>query len=102
MKDKIVVGVFVALVVGLILLMPPLVLEPALSRTEARWVSVQEVCDIERMTSFILDCAKAANPQSDEEGEDLVVECQRVALSAFCTERCVRDYGSTTVSCWVR
>jgi len=35
-------------------------------------------------TRFIVDCAAAANPKSDEEGEDLVDACARSALDWFC------------------
>ena len=30
-------------------------------------------CDNPKRAKFIIDCAKAANPMSDEEGEDLVL-----------------------------
>lgn len=33
----------------------------------------------ERQAAFIIECARAANPHSDEEGEDLVAECRRTA-----------------------
>jgi hypothetical protein len=38
----------------------------------------------ERRSTFILECAKAANPLSDEEGEDLVKQCQATAADLFC------------------
>jgi len=33
------------------------------------------------LRAFIVDCAKAANPLSDEEGEDLVSQCENTAFS---------------------
>lgn len=33
---------------------------------------------------FIVDCSTAANPKSDEEGEDLVHECGKQAERLFC------------------
>lgn len=35
---------------------------------------------------FIVKCAEAANPKSDEEGEDLVRECGNQAEKLFCRE----------------
>lgn len=44
----------------------------------------KESCDKEKQANFIIKCAEAANPKSDEEGEDLVAECAyRSAI--FCT-----------------
>lgn len=50
----------------------------------------------ERRAAFILKCAEAANPFSDEEGEDLVREC---ALQAemFCAD--VPGYRETNGNC---
>jgi len=36
------------------------------------------------LAKFVVDCAKAANPLSDEEGEDLVAQCAKTAESIFC------------------
>jgi len=50
-------------------------------------ISYRRLCgpkEAEEVSSFVLDCAKAANPMSDEEGEDLVAECARVAEKIFC------------------
>ena len=41
-------------------------------------------CDNPKKAKFIIDCAKAANPMSDEEGEDLVAQCERTATNLFC------------------
>lgn len=38
----------------------------------------------ERLAKFIIDCAAAANPKSDEEGEDLVAQCQETAEEILC------------------
>lgn len=50
---------------------------------------------------FIVECAKAANPMSDEEGEDLVAQCERTALKLYGTEQLVAcDYqGFDCVPC---
>jgi len=34
---------------------------------------------VQEAQAFIVDCAAAANPMSDEEGEDLVAQCERTA-----------------------
>lgn len=41
-------------------------------------------CDQEKRSVFILNCAKAANPMSDEEGEDLVKQCEDTSKNIFC------------------
>ena len=33
---------------------------------------------------FILKCAEAANPKSDEEGEDLVSQCEQTSERLYC------------------
>lgn len=43
-------------------------------------------CDKERLHKFIIECAKAANPMSDEEGEDLVYQCEKTGRGIYCTE----------------
>lgn len=40
----------------------------------------------ERVAKFIVDCAEAANPKSDEEGEDLVEQCEETAKNVLCPE----------------
>ncbi|ALM62114.1 hypothetical protein AXI64_gp122 [Vibrio phage qdvp001] len=35
---------------------------------------------------FIINCAEAANPLSDEEGEDLVSQCERTATKIYGVE----------------
>ncbi len=47
-------------------------------------------CDgtkIEARSNFILQCAKNANPMSDEEPEDLVKQCERTSLNLYCPKR---------------
>lgn len=43
-----------------------------------------------QLADFILKCAEAANPKSDEEGEDLVIQCERTGINTLCpaTESC--------------
>ena len=57
-------------------------------------VDIRENCrkqllDGERHAAFIIDCATAANPMSDEEGEDLVYQCELTARSLFKDAECV-------------
>jgi len=53
-----------------------------------RW---HRICkDNDKRAEFIINCAKAANPMSDEEGEDLVEQCQRTSYDLFCEE--VKEY----------
>lgn len=59
------------------------------------------VCPVDDGTraKFIVECAAAANPKSDEEGEDLVAECGKQAEKLFCTrERTFWD-GSHHIPC---
>lgn len=36
------------------------------------------------LAQFVVDCSKAANPLSDEEGEDLVAQCQSTGTDVLC------------------
>lgn len=36
------------------------------------------------LAKFIVDCSKAANPMSDEEGEDLVAQCEQTGVRTIC------------------
>lgn len=36
------------------------------------------------LAAFILECAKNANPLADEEGEDLVKQCERTGENVVC------------------
>ena len=38
---------------------------------------------LEKASQFILTCAKNANPLSDEEGEDLVKQCEKTAMFLY-------------------
>ena len=40
----------------------------------------------------MIDCAKAANPMSDEEGEDLVKECANQCKEMFCNKQTLHYY----------
>lgn len=50
-------------------------------------------CDIEKRAKFIVDCARAANPMSDEEGEDLVKECGRQS-KMFCVKKYFKEINN--------
>jgi hypothetical protein len=52
----------------------------------------KETCDVNKQAKFIIECARAANPMSDEEGEDLVAQCDIISSRLFCT----RIYQSKT------
>ena len=53
-----------------------------------RWKSICK--DNDKRAEFIINCAKAANPMSDEEGEDLVIQCERTSHNLFCDE--IKEY----------
>lgn len=42
-----------------------------------------ETPNLER-ARWIIECASAANPKSDEEGEDLVAQCEKTSEAVFC------------------
>jgi hypothetical protein len=46
----------------------------------------KETCDVNKQAKFIIECARAANPMSDEEGEDLVAQCDIISWRLFCTK----------------
>lgn len=50
--------------------------------------------DADKLAKFVVDCARAANPMSDEEGEDLVRECGNQSRSIFCK----RDFITLTIN----
>lgn len=53
-------------------------------------VQAQCVIDAEQReaaAAFVIGCAAAANPLSDEEGEDLVAQCEASAARLFCRHR---------------
>lgn len=43
----------------------------------------KEFVDADKAATFIVECAAAANPLSDEEGEDLVAECKYTARDLY-------------------
>lgn len=45
-----------------------------------------ESADRAALATFIVECARAANPMSDEEGEDLVAQCMRTGIIAICPD----------------
>jgi len=65
---------------------------PAGYRCDNRWSLckpefwVKDICDKEALASFIIECAKAANPMSDEEGEDLVQQCEWTGMRLYCEQ----------------
>ena len=50
----------------------------------AKYLESNTSCDKEKTANFIVECARAANPMSDEEGEALVRECGSQAHFIFC------------------
>ena len=40
--------------------------------------------DKAKLSEFVLTCAKNANPLSDEEGEDLVKQCEKTGRRIIC------------------
>lgn len=63
------------------------------------WCDTEEAPALERM---ILACAKAANPMSDEEGEDLVAQCEKTAQRTVCPKRLIKTYYRCDLlgACW--
>ncbi len=53
-------------------------------KTKPKW-RWQQICkNTDKRAKFIIDCARAANPMSDEEGEDLVKQCDSSSQHLFC------------------
>ena len=91
MKDKtesiLACGV-VLLCFGMIFGLGKCTLDKHKAEPQWRW---KEICkDNDNRAEFIINCAKAANPMSDEEGEDLVLQCERTSRHLFCDE--VKEY----------
>ncbi len=40
--------------------------------------------DRDKLAKFVVDCSTAANPKSDEEGEDLVAQCEKMGVASIC------------------
>jgi len=55
-------------------------------KAQSKWTWHQICKNNDKRAEFIINCAKAANPMSDEEGEDLVEQCQRTSYDLFCEE----------------
>ena len=55
-------------------------------KAQPNWTWNRICKDNDKRAEFIINCAKAANPMSDEEGEDLVEQCQRTSYDLFCEE----------------
>lgn len=59
--------------------------------------------DEQARVSCILECARAANPMSDEEGEDLVSQCDRSCTEPACSQwtviEAVDAYSGRDASC---
>jgi hypothetical protein len=73
--------------------------EPDLVRVETEPHCVTEQ-DRATLAAFIVDCAKAANPLSDEEGEDLVKQCERTGIRTVCPEHEHRKVYSPANYTW--
>ncbi len=54
------------------------------TETKPDWKWKQICKENDKRAKFIIDCAKAANPMSDEEGEDLVQQCDLSSQHLFC------------------
>lgn len=74
-------------------LLPVLALLPLACGSPPPPRPLSEACDQQAVAEFVLECAKAANPHSDEEGEDLVLQCERTALHLFCSTKCLVKPG---------
>lgn len=54
-------------------------------------IKIREECTVdpikfrEELKTCLIDCTKAGNPMSDEEGEDLVRQCQYSCSEIYCT-----------------
>lgn len=53
-----------------------LIIEPHCSTPEER----------QALASFIIECGRAVNSHSDEEGEDLIAQCEKTGERALCPE----------------
>jgi hypothetical protein len=51
------------------------------------------------IAKFIVDCAKAANPLSDEEGEDLVEQCEVTGKHVLCDIKTQVVFCKNTYDC---
>lgn len=76
-----------------LILIPIFVLFVCGCNSEPRYRSVEKeqiICDdstIEKRAEFILTCLKNANPKSDEEPEDWILKCQKMAEDTYCKRK---------------
>ena len=59
--------------------------------------------DTEKLQTWMLECIKNGNPKSDEEPEDLVLQCEATAVRMFCGLNCyraIRGDHAGRVKCW--
>lgn len=77
--------------INLLILLPILILVGCSNNKEViidkvtRRKCVEEK-DRDKLANFIIKCAEAANPKSDEEGEDLVAQCESTGVNSVCPE----------------
>lgn len=81
MSDK-TFKILITVLISLALFLPVKCVYDEITEPKFTW---KEICkDTEKRAKFIVDCAKAANPMSDEEGEDLVRQCDITSKHLFC------------------
>lgn len=56
----------------------------------------EQVCPTAELSRAVIECAQAANPMSDEEGEDLVAQCEETMRRTYCEWRDVGVRVCTT------
>ncbi len=79
-----------------LLVLPLVVLLTGCNQQHYGYVSTsKEFVDVDKAANFIVACAAAANPLSDEEGEDLVVECKHTARELYGVSKFVAKVTSS-------
>lgn len=58
------------------------ILKPDIGKVARR--ACDSESDREKLSTFVIKCAEAANPKSDEEGEDLVEQCEITGTNVVC------------------
>jgi hypothetical protein len=58
--------------------------EPPKVNLYLEWNQHCEDAVADKRAKFIIDCATAANPKADEEGEDLVEQCEETSENVLC------------------
>lgn len=63
--------------------------------------SCSSTADRQALADFIISCSTAANPLSDEEGEDLVAQCEQTGIRTLCptVKHCWRESGMSWEPC---